>query len=357
MVVAMTLPTVRILADDLTGALDSAAAFAVPGRTVRALWTAPGDDDRASLAIDAGTREHPAAEAAARVAALARHLSVGVALKKIDSLMRGSPAEELAACLAHGFDGCVLAPAFPAQGRITRGGVQHAPGPGGPAPVGVDLAGRLAALGLAPVRIADPDAVATAEGRVLLCDATSDADLAAIVAAGRRRPGRVLWCGTGGLAAALADGVPPPPRLPAGPVLFVIGSEHPVSRAQMAALPARLPGHVAVLPLDLPAGQARDATARALRRRIVATAAGPAPAVLVAAGGETLAAVMRAAGARALRLAGAWRPGVPVSVVEGGRWEGATVVSKSGAFGPPGLWAELLHDLPGTVPERGRVTA
>jgi len=34
---------------------------------------------------------------------------------------------------------------------------------------------------------------------------------------------------------------------------------------------------------------------------------------------------------------------VPASVMRGGRWDGVRVVSKSGAFGDPGLLARLLH--------------
>lgn len=362
MVVMMTghSPTpIRILADDLTGALDCAAVFAASPGPVYAVWEAPEEGARGSLSIDAGTRELSPGDAARRAGALARHLGgADIAFKKIDSLLRGSPAEELAACVAAGgFESCILAPAFPAQGRLTRGGVQHAPGPDGPAPLAVDLAGRLAALGLGPTVVTDPAAVAAGAG-VLLCDAGSDADLAAIVASGRRRADRMLWCGTGGLATALAGPSPPVPTLPTGPVLFVVGSDHPVSRAQMAALEGRDDPAVTVLPLEMPPGMARDTAGRALRRHLAARVPDlPRPALLVAAGGETLVAVMRAAGARRLRLAGAWRPGVPVSVVEGGRWAGITVVSKSGAFGAPGLWVDLLRDLPGVGPQKGRARA
>ena len=93
-------------------------------------------------------------------------------------------------------------------------------------------------------------------------DAETDADLDAIVAEGRRLTGRVLWCGTGGLAGALAGhGTVPRPVLPL-PLLALIGSDHPVSRAQVAAVPPDL--RPAVIVCDLPPGTDR----RAARERI-----------------------------------------------------------------------------------------
>ena len=180
-----------------------------------------GTDLPEAAAIDSGTRDMP--EAAARVAIerVAPLLVGGApAFKKIDSLLRGHVALELAACMRW-FDHCVLAPAFPFQGRITRGGRQLVRSDAGWRDTGVDLVAALRALGVA----------------VEVRDAETDADLDAIVAAGRALGGRVLWCGTGGLAGALAGRrAVPCPALPR-PVLALIGSDHAVSRAQVAAVP------------------------------------------------------------------------------------------------------------------------
>src|SRR4051794_14625277 len=61
---------VAILADDLTGALDAAAAFATPARPVRAVWTDIGLDDGGDFAVDSETRAVPEDEAEATVARL-----------------------------------------------------------------------------------------------------------------------------------------------------------------------------------------------------------------------------------------------------------------------------------------------
>ena len=68
----------------------------------------------------------------------------------------------------------------------------------------------------------------------------------------------------------------------------------------------------------------------------------PRPGTLLAAGGETLRALCRGLGARALEAAGLVAPGVPRSVMRGGAWDGLEVVSKSGAFGADTLWRDLL---------------
>jgi len=116
-----------LIADDLTGALDAAAQFVTAARPIpvfmggRLPATLP-----ASFAIDGGTREMDGAAAAAASSLHAAFLESGpevLAFKKVDSLLRGHPGFEIAALLKvmkprH----CVIAPAFPFHGRVTRGG-------------------------------------------------------------------------------------------------------------------------------------------------------------------------------------------------------------------------------------------
>jgi uncharacterized protein YgbK (DUF1537 family) len=68
----------------------------------------------------------------------------------------------------------------------------------------------------------------------------------------------------------------------------------------------------------------------------------PPPGTLIVAGGETLRGLCIALGATALEAVGQIEPGLPRSVLRGGRWDGVDVVSKSGAFGGPNLWRDLL---------------
>ena len=99
--------------------------------------------------------------------------------------------------------------------------------------------------------------------------------------------------------------------------------------------------------LELPDGTGGDVAGpwfdrvmdRAIRRL-------PAPGSLVVTGGATLHRLVRALCARSLLVVGEPMPGIARSRLEGGRWPGATVVSKSGAFGAPELlvrWWKLVH--------------
>jgi D-threonate/D-erythronate kinase len=311
----------RLLADDLTGALDSAARFVPVTGPVATTWRADAHAD----AIDSGTRDLSEAGARTAIARYAPLLEGGApAFKKIDSLLRGHVALEIAACMRW-FDHCIVAPAFPFQGRITRNGRQLVRTDDGWRDTGVDLAASLRALGV------------TAQIR----DAETDADLDAIVAHGRTLAGRVLWCGTGGLAGALAGHRPVPrPDLPR-PILALIGSDHPVTAAQVAAVPD-LQG-TSVVTAALPAGTPRDIACRLITARFVTLLdASPHPGTLFVTGGETLRALCDALGVTHLDVDGEIEPGVPTSILRGGAWDGQRLVSKSGAFGDAGFLRRLL---------------
>jgi len=331
-----------LIADDLTGALDSAARFVIRFGSIPVVWRESPSGE--ACAFDTGTREADEAIAVARHTCLAPLLhDTELVFKKLDSLLRGHVGPEIAACrAAGGFDHVIIAPAFPFQGRTTCRGQQMVHGE----PVSLDLTAALARHGLA-ARLCRPGD--RAPPGVSLWDAASDADLAAIAAAGRALAGRVLWCGTGGLAGALAPGLVPSPALTA-PTLALIGSDHPVSHAQLAATsrhvvldadaPLILPAAVS---LALPGGLSRgEAAARiaasftALARRL------PRPGSLVVAGGETLRGLCDGLGASALTVLGEHEPGAPISRMEGGHWHGLPILSKSGAFGAPDFLARLL---------------
>ena len=331
--------TLRLLADDLTGALDSAARFVPLVGVVPTYWSAPLVLP-ATAAIDGGTRDATAEVASAAMAALAPRLDgADIAFKKIDSLLRGWVVEELGA-LAERFDHCILAPAFPFQGRITRGGRQLVRSDAGWRDVGVDLADAIVAWG----------------DRLTICDAESDADLDAVVASGRALPGHVLWCGTGGLAGALAGRRSGPcPTLPR-PILAMIGTDHAVSMGQLKVVAGRhLHGaHASLVAQALAEGDAAVTVAvpmgtprAAALDRIVAAFTDilwsiERPGTLVISGGETLRALCIALAAERLDVDGEIEPGVPTSILRGGAFGGQRIVSKSGAFGGPEFLAALL---------------
>jgi uncharacterized protein YgbK (DUF1537 family) len=354
---------VRIVADDLTGALDAAAPLVGSAGPIPVLWdVAAASAAVGSFALDSESRD--------REMPPERWLTVlggaDLAYKKIDSLLRGRTIDDIAACLASGrFASAVIAPAFPAQQRITRGGRQHwRPAPTAAwQPVDVDLIAPLRQRGLA-VRHAPSSSEIAGRG-FFLCDAAAEDNLAAIVRAGRGLSGPLLWIGTAGLARALAG--PSRPATPAPlpmPLLLVVGSHHPVTLAQIEQLAARaaaatvtirlggtepaaaveslagaLAGHGrAALVFGLPDGTGAE-VAGPLFDRVMDRAIRelPVPGSLVVTGGATLFRLARALKARSLLVTGELMPGIAVSCLEGGRWPGATVLSKSGAFGAPDL--------------------
>jgi uncharacterized protein YgbK (DUF1537 family) len=358
--------SLRLLADDLTGALDTAAEFVGVCGPFDVTWADVLPSKLPScVAVDTGTRERDRAESVAIVNRLAPLLRDGsIAYKKVDSLLRGAWAAELGACLRSGFwPSCIVAPAFAYQERRTHKGQQYARAQDGSwSPVGGNLLAQLAAEGVA-AQLGRFEAELLAGVRVF--DAESDEDLDSVVAIGRRAPQPVLWCGSGGLAGALArgHGASAHPHL-RKPVLGLFGSDQQVTSAQLqacgtavVALPesghdsasivrAKLAAHgVALVKFALASGLSRgEAAARIARALAALTQALDPPGTLIVAGGETLKALCLALGAHALKVTGRIMPGLPRSILQGGRWVGVEVISKSGAFGTADLWRTLLED-------------
>jgi uncharacterized protein YgbK (DUF1537 family) len=264
-----------IIADDLTGAADSAIAFAKRRLPARVSWGEPRADERAdalALAFDADTRALPA-DAAAR-----RHQEILRALfdarmhvfKKIDSTLRGHPAEEIGALLdllAARIPELrvVFTPAFPAGGRVTRAGrvwVHDTPlertefwdaaRPAEQAELVVMLEGaglRARHVPLEVVRGAGALRALIDDRRngatVLVCDAESEADLDQLVAASLAQDRPTLFAGSAGLAHALArrvsqDGGPRIAPLAQAPssrgALLIVGSQAQASRVALDPL-------------------------------------------------------------------------------------------------------------------------
>lgn len=357
------MPSVRLLADDLTGALDTAAELVGVAGPIPVRWSAPdGGAWPSSWAFDTGTREAGREEALAIVGDLAAGLArADIAYKKVDSLLRGNSLPEIAACFRRGgWTRCILAPAFPAQGRRTRSARQLARRADGEwHPASGDMVEALLREGV-PAHHGRTDR--DLPDGIGVFDAEDDGDLRGIAALGRRSSEPVLWCGSGGLAAALAEGrtVPRNAALTA-PVLGLFGSDQAETAFQLAAC-----SRVRMLvprdgdPADCARRLARDGVLlvgpalpgevgrREAAERIAAllgsvAEAVPRPGTLLASGGETLRGICAAIGAARLDVTGQVAPGLPRSVVAGGRWDGVEVVSKSGSFGTETVWRDLLR--------------
>jgi D-threonate/D-erythronate kinase len=388
-----------ILADDLTGAADCAIAFGRRGHAAVVTWGDIGEarDRRLPvLAYDAASRGLGAEAAAGRHAdVLARLSEPGRLLfKKIDSTLRGQPAAEMAAALAHqksrsGSAFGVFAPAFPATGRTTVDGRVRVNGRAlEQAEVwqrdhtypNADLVDVLATAGirgkkipLATVRGGDLGATfagLAGEGDMIaVCDAETDHDLHLIAEASLPASSATFFIGSAGLAHALAGldvgDVADPPRITASTsgTLIVVGSLAGASRSAAHELKATgTVKHFPVAPASLlDGGAAGGSFAGDVMKRLSGggdalieimmddepdLSLGPrlslglaealqsiAPAIgaFAATGGETAAILLSRFGVNGIRLADEIEPGVSLGLTLGKL--SVPVATKAGAFG------------------------
>ena len=124
---------IGIVADDLTGANDTALQFFIKGSNTEIIFDTDENIQNhpniGTFALTTESRNIDAKEAAQKVwegaKKLKDNLSVEYFYKKIDSTIRGNIAVETLAMLdAIGYDAAVIAPAFIREGRITIGGYQ-----------------------------------------------------------------------------------------------------------------------------------------------------------------------------------------------------------------------------------------
>ena len=316
---------VLIIADDLTGALDSAVALT--GAAQRCVVARRPGDVPAALAerpdvLSVSTASREGRPAAARAAVVAALDAVGVlpefVFKKVDFRLKGHVASEIAILGARaGRARALVAPAIPTQGRSV-----------------VD--GQLVGAGVAtPINVA---AVLEASGLTLeIPDTASETDFDAALGHALDGP-PVLLVGAAGLAAALARRLAagawaiPVPRL-APPVLLAIGSHDPITIAQVERLAAAGIVTVTAAPDGVCGPMAKGA---AQLVRLVAVegkpfepfAAGARFAdgiaqlvnvggvqTLFGCGGETTDAILGSLGQGVLTIEGEILPGVPVSTM------------------------------------------
>lgn len=324
------MPERAIIADDLTGALDAAAPFAMRGITTAVAL----DVDALPEALATGARivgvstdsreiaEDAARNAVTRAMAL---LPAGTALfKKVDSRLKGNIAAELDA-IPH--QRSLAIPAIPAFGRWMRGGRLGGFGVAEP----IDISMRLGQHG----------------PRAIIPDVETQADIDQALATGFDLP-----IGARSLAEAMAVAMAPLAArpdlsLPDGRAYCVIGSTDPITLAQLQTLrdsdphlayiaapngvaPDRLPlaarlTVIHAVPGDGPADGVAVATA--LGRSLARLAPEPG-ALLILSGGATAQVILGQLGIRVLELVGEAEPGLPLA-----RAGGLTVITKSGGFG------------------------
>lgn len=338
-----------ILADDLTGACDAAAAFAARGiPTLVRLDRDPLTPTDGVLALSTATRDVSPEVAEAAIKTLAQHPNLAHfshIFKKIDSVFRGNTFLEIATAV-RAFPNrlAVIAPASPRHGRTCINGVLHV----------ADITGRrstplrpeLEQHCLLPHYVSTDLAAGIRQAQwqnasAVFCDSTSDHDLAVIVEAAESLQISILWIGSSGLAHALANSLPQQPMqetpMRPGHVILLTGSDHPVSRAQLDHLDQHTDLPVTIIPIVR--GDTTDEQIRHTLRRISPQDLS----CLVLNGGDTALQVCRALGIDSLDLRAEFANGVPQAIAHGGRFDGTTVILKSGGFGASDLFSQIVR--------------
>jgi uncharacterized protein YgbK (DUF1537 family) len=390
--------SLHVLADDLSGAAECAAAVACrTGRPVPLVLKGPWPPG-GNWSADTDSRAMPEA-AAAEVAACGLRAAGGgraIVYKKIDSTLRGHVAAELRAMLAvhDTVDAVVVCPSLPAQGRTLANGVLHIHGApqldGDSRPV--DLLDMLGGTGTAPLLLR-PARGTTATGlaaelvaavrsgrRILVVDAAEEGELrrlarALIAASG---DARLLPAGAAAFAQAMAGelfgaregSMPAPPPSCDGPWVALAGSFNAVTGRQVDELASQPGVHLVRLAAsswlsrsDRAACELTQAAAQAAQgKSIVLAVSGPAPvestrelvrriadaaepllrsaSMLLLTGGDTARTVLDRLGIDRLEVLGEIEPGISFSRCG---VQGPSVVTKAGGFGDDQTLVRVLQ--------------
>jgi len=252
-----------IVADDLTGAMDSSGYFASLGFSTVVVLDPNFSCDATVMVITTNSRAEDPKVARERVRQAMHGMTGRVVYKKIDSTLRGNIGEELqVAVAAMASQKVVVAPAFPAVGRTTVDGVllvngvpvaetQFAHDPISPVkessiPRLLEQSmhckvGRVSIDEIEAGPEALQQAISNKPENVVVCDVMEVSHLSGIAWAAALAGGQWLLCGSGGLARELHLLIADVPRTekeqtkrkPVGPALVVVGTRNQVAASQL----------------------------------------------------------------------------------------------------------------------------
>jgi uncharacterized protein YgbK (DUF1537 family) len=376
-----------VIADDLTGAMDTGVQFAGRGLSTRVQLTTAPSPSADAVILSTESRQVDTPTAQTRAAAAARLLKGRHIYKKIDSTLRGHVAAEVLAILeALAMVKAVVCPAVMEEGRSVRDGhlwvddrllhqTDFASDPDWPARTS-DIKEILNApaqhVSINLVRSEDVELANRFQGiseTLIVPDALTEGDLGnigrAIVASG------ALPCGALGLAGAWLSASGVFPRKPpmktkfqlTGLYLIISGSRHPRTVNQIQALGLARDLNIYELPLTSAQNNAQlldrlereaekakglvlcssshtitspderhrmQASLGALTTKLCAThlIGG-----LIVCGGDTARTVVDALKTQAIEIAGMLQTGFPYGKLVGGAGAGLPIVTKAGGFG------------------------
>jgi len=400
---------VLVVADDLTGANDTAIQFVKRGFSGMVIVNAGsvnvdlfGGYD--VISVNSDSRRLNPAEAYRAVHKTVKQLGAGFFVyKKVDSMLRGNPGQELGAVMdALDIPLALVAPSFPANRSVIENGKLSN---------GIDAAAIFAEgtgrkteiISLKEIR-KGADAVrefinSREKTQVFAADAVTDHDLEIVCKASASLARSHVLAGSAGLANQLAGcfekagTVPPVKPAALSPALIIAGTRQSETAAQIDALCRTLPAGLVYFDVAMASGGnaesaiagAFDEASRRIKQNagpcIIAVdsmfASGKAAAQTAGAcaeGDETSAVICKALGVLAEKLMDSYRfqmllttggdtslavcrclgvnaieplveicPGIPLGRISGGPYDGRFIVTKSGRFGNPDSLAEIVN--------------
>jgi uncharacterized protein YgbK (DUF1537 family) len=395
---------ILILADDLTGANDTAIQFVKRGFSSLVIINADlanvdlfGNYDVISVNCD--SRRLNADEAYSAVYKIAKRFEVAsFAYKKVDSVLRGNPGQELAAIMdAFGIPLGLAAPSFPANHSVIENGVLSN-GTDATLVFANGSGKKTKNIPLEKIRKGADEVTAfinSCEGtQVFVADAVTDDDLEIICKASTSLAKPHVLAGSAGLANQLtsdigkAGAVLPVKATALSPALIIAGTRQSETAAQIDTL-CKTFSDTMLIRFDVAmasGGNAENAIAGAFdeasRRMkdnicscvIVVNSMFTATAdvyaesdetsavicealgvlakklmdsfkfpLLFTTGGDTTLAVCRCLGVSAIKPLVEICPGIPLGQIVGGHYDRRFIVTKSGRFGNPDSLVEVVN--------------
>jgi D-threonate/D-erythronate kinase len=386
-----------IIADDLSGALDTAAPFAARGADARVVislgalattleaWQGQWPE---IIAVNTQSRHLPSDEAALRVSEAVRLLKRVAPqqwFKKVDSTLRGQVVAECTALREALGLPLLLAPAVPAQGRTVRhaevwvDGIPLADTTYQQDALSTPLVGPIdqafAVSGL-PLQRYQPERDVQLPNGDCIADAESDEELSVLYQLVLSAGGRRAMAGAAGLATAIAQQFFGRPDVPfrrlsnVNAVLYAIGSRSPRAAEQLQQLRRHVPGLAVIKACTNPfatscqpsnsspvlnacavvPGEGEERTASQVAESIAANVADITSAwreddacLLFLTGGDIAMAVLTQLGVSYISVETEWSPGVALGSMDGDRRK--QVMTKAGGFGDPQLLVRLHHQV------------
>lgn len=361
-----------LIADDLTGACDTAVQFVRRGLSSRVELKLSGRRAPTMsrvVAFNTNSRNDDVVGSRRKIEEAAdrcSHLRANIVFKKIDSTLRGNVGEEIATALRmFNCVAAIVAPAFPSMHRFVHDGILHWVDCSGGGEI--DIRCLLAKQGLSRENLAllkpegrtvvkfaaDLDRQIRDGKHLLVVDCDSQRDLCLAVASGLKLSRSLLWVGSAGLGMAVADHIAQPqnrkpvPVTTDAPLIFAIGSTHPATARQKRKL-LDATQSVEVEPGPETIETARHALgtqhhlivsieegrrSESSLRQFFAGLEGIPVAAIFLTGGDTGALVCDAIAAHSIDLRDEIAPGFPWGILCGGMFHGLQVASKAGSFG------------------------